>query len=211
MIRKRFIKYTGIGLAFALAALFMPVHAEAAETSCTVTIPAEVSVDKTSAPAEEFTLVLEAEDENTPMPEKSEITVSGNKKAEFGPITYTVPDDYSYKVYQKAGTEKNFTYDKCVYTVTVRVVNDSEGGLGAEIWAIRDGAANKTDKISFSNKWTDPVKKTEPVKAQPAKKETVQKVAKTGDSQDLTGLAVTAAAAAVLAAAAVGVRRKGKR
>ena len=49
------------------------------------------------------------------MPEQKEITVKAGEKAEFGSITYTIPEDYQYRVYQKTGNNKNFTYDKSVY------------------------------------------------------------------------------------------------
>lgn len=53
----------------------------------------------------------------------------------FGPITYTEPGDYTYRIYQEKGSVHEVSYDESVYSVTVRVVNDEKDGLRAEIWA----------------------------------------------------------------------------
>ncbi len=193
MIQKVLKKYIGFCLAAALAAFVLPICAQAADRSCVVSIPVEVEETADSAADESFTIVLEAVGEDVPMPEQKEITVKAGEKAEFGPITYTIPEDYQYRVYQKTGNNKNFTYDKSVYSVTVRVVNDGMGGLAAEIWAIQDGSQNKTDKISFENIWTQPVVKTQ---------------VKTGDSTNPGVLAAIALCAAAAAAVAWAARRK---
>lgn len=150
-------------LSLAIVLLF-PGQVRAEEKSCTVSIPAETVVSGESAPTgTEFELVLEAADEETPMPETADIKVKDSEKVSFGPITYTVPEDYQYLVYQKAGTAKNYTYDKTVYTVTVRVLNAEDGGLTAEIWAVKDGSLKKTDHIVFQNDYkalTDPADPT---------------------------------------------------
>lgn len=143
-----------------MAVMLFPMQAFAAEYQCSVSVPVEVQVTGDSIPAgNEYTVVLEAAEEETqnPMPEVTEITIKDGGSAEFGPITYTKPDDYRYKIRQEAGNTANFTYDAAVFTVTVRVVNDEEtGGLKAEIWAIRDESENKTDAIRFENTYQKP-------------------------------------------------------
>lgn len=207
MIRGIYKKYAGLFLAFLAAFLLMPNVADAEGYSCTVSIPAEVSVSGESAPSEKFAVVLEALGENVPMPEQTEAVIQDSGSAQFGPITYTAPGDYQYRVYQKAGTTENFTYDTTAYTVTVRVVNDGNGGLAAEIWAIEDGSQNKTDRIQFENRWKAPETVKEPQKpaqetpkAEPAKAETktVAKTAKTGDTANLAVPFAAALAAGVL-------------
>lgn len=74
----------------------------------------------------------------------------------FGQIHYTVPGDYQYKIYQKSGSTDRFTYDKTVYTVTVRVQNDAEGGLTAELWAVKEGTTMKNDAVQFQNHYDAP-------------------------------------------------------
>ena len=48
------------------------------------------------------------------------------------------------------------TYDDTVYTVTVRVTNDGQGGLVAEIWAVSGESTQKTDEVLFTNRYTPP-------------------------------------------------------
>lgn len=179
----------------------LPVQAHAAEKNCTISIPVETTVSGESAPAgTAFELVLEAADTDCPMPEKTEITIKDSGKASFGPITYTVPEDYQYRVYQKIGTAKNFTYDKTQYTVTVRVINAEDGGLSAEIWAIKDGTQNKVDKILFTNKYTAP--ETPKTPTDPAKP-----IVKTGDNAQFYVWGGILAAALVMMAVLFVIKR----
>lgn len=191
-------------LFFALAVILLfPGQVRAAEKSCTISIPAETTVSGESAPSgTEFEIVLEAVDPDCPMPEKTSVTVKDSGKINLGPITYTVPEDYHYRVYQKTGNAKNFTYDKTAYTVTVRVVNTEDGGLSAEIWAIKDGSENKTDRISFSNSYKAP-------KAPAAPSDPTIKTGDSGDVYLWTGLFAAALAAVVLVLAVR--RRRAKR
>lgn len=132
-----------------IAVLLFPTQALAAY-SCTVQLPVEVkTITKTEdaeiPTGEVYTVVLTAED-GVPLPEETQLTVTDNGTVEFGPITYTKPGDYIYTVYQDVGETEFYTYDRTVYTVTVRVVNDDNGGLKAEIWAIRDDETEKMEK-----------------------------------------------------------------
>ena len=204
MIHGIYKKYAGLLLAFLAAFLLMPNVADAEGYSCTVSIPAEVSVTGESAPSEKFTVLLEEEGENVPMPEQTEAVIQDSGNVQFGPITYTAPGDYRYRVFQKAGTTEDFTYDTTAYTVTVRVVNNGNGGLAAEIWAIEDGSQNKTDRITFGNSYKAPEAVKDPQKpvqetpkADPAKSST-KAVAKTGDTADLAVPFAVALAAGVL-------------
>ena len=118
-----------------IAVLLFPTQALAAY-SCTVQLPVEVkTITKTEdaeiPTGEVYTVVLTAED-GVPLPEETQLTVTDNGTVEFGPITYTKPGDYIYTVYQDVGETEFYTYDRTVYTVTVRVVNDDNGGLKAE-------------------------------------------------------------------------------
>lgn len=168
------------------AVLMLPGQVRAADRSCTVSIPVETVVTGDSAPAgTEFEVVLEAVDEDAPLPETTSLKIKDSGTDSFGPVTYTLPEDYQYRVYQKKGDARNYTYDETVYTVTVRVLNADEGGLTAEIWAIRDGSQNKAEKIVFENSYKAP--------ADPAKP-----TVKTGDTEILFGWGVLLAAACVV-------------
>lgn len=143
-----------------IAVMLFPMQAFAAEYQCSVSVPVEVQVTGDSVPAgNEYTVVLETEKEEpqNPMPEAAELVIKDGGSAEFGPIAYTKPGDYRYTIRQKAGNAEHFSYDDTVFTVTVRVVNDEEnGGLKAEIWAIRDDSENKADAIRFENTYHKP-------------------------------------------------------
>lgn len=181
------------------AVVLLPGQVHAQGRSCTVSIPVETKLIGDGAPSgTEFELVLEAADTDAPMPEVKDIKVKDSDKISFGPIIYTIPEDYQYRVYQKAGTAENFTYDETIYTVTVRVLNAEDGGLTAQIWAIRDGSDNKVDQITFENKYQAPV-----VSADPVEKPTVKSIVKTGDTSALYVWGCILAAAFVLVAAMV--------
>lgn len=131
-------------------------------------------------------------DEANPMPDASSVTITGSGTATLGPITYTKPGDYLYTVTQKEGSEAYFTYDTTSYTVTVRVINDGEGGLTAEIWAIEEGGVDKVDEILFENSYDPPAPAPKPTPKPTPVKHTTAKVTsaspKTGDEMNLVVL-----------------------
>ncbi|MDO5418417.1 MAG: FctA domain-containing protein [Lachnospiraceae bacterium] len=139
-----------------LAVLMLPMTVFAMEVDHPVSIPVEITVSGTSVPTDvEYKLVLEAID-NAPMPEMSEISIKDGGKAAFGPITYTVPDNYHYKIYQKSEAKDNFTYDNTVYEVTVQVLNDGKGGFKANVVGSKDGSSGKPADFKFVNSYKKP-------------------------------------------------------
>ncbi len=126
-----------------------------ADQAVNATIP--VKVEKTSgAPSgTQYQIVLEAITADAPMPAQNTITVKDGETGEFGPITYTLPGDYQYKVYEQNGKQNYFTYDTAIYEVTVRIVNDEAGGLVSEIGVKKEGNTGKSD-IKFNNKYLAP-------------------------------------------------------
>ena len=147
-----------ISLSLMLVIFMIPCVALAEEYSCDVTLPVKVEVTGEDEPADiEFKVILTNEDQDAPMPEQTEGTVKGSGELVFGPMTYTVPDDYQYRISQVKGNEANWTYDTAEYLVTVRVVNNEEGGLEAEVWAVKEGSKDKVDQIRFENKYVAPV------------------------------------------------------
>ena len=140
-----------------LAFLLLPGAVQAKEYACDVTIPATVKVSGKKIPSGEvYEVVLEAITDGAPVAETMTQKVTGSGTVSFGPIHYTVPGDYQYKIYQKSGSTARFTYDKAVYTLTVRVQNDEEGGLAAELWAVKEGTTTKTDAVRFQNHYDAP-------------------------------------------------------
>ena len=143
--------------------LALPGMAFAEERGCTVTIPTYVEVTGTSSLTDaEFEVVLAGLDTEEPMPEKSSGTVKGSGQVVLGPMTYTVPGDYHYRISQKGGNAEGYTYDTAVYTVTVRVVNGEDDGLNAEVWAVKDGGSDKVEEILFSNAYKAPEEPKKP-------------------------------------------------
>ena len=115
---------------------------------CTASIPVEIKTLGDSVPSGiEYKVVIKSENETNPMPDVKEVTIKDNGKVEIGPMTYTKPGRYS----QEAGNAEHFTYDSAVYTVTVSIENDGNGGLKSVIYAVENGATEKTDDVVFSN------------------------------------------------------------
>ena len=140
-----------------LAFLLLPGTVHAKEYACDVTIPATVQVSGDRIPSGEvYEVVMEAITKGAPVAEIMTQKVMNSGTVSFGQIHYTVPGDYQYKIYQKSGSTDRFTYDKTVYTVTVRVQNDAEGGLTAELWAVKEGTTMKNDAVQFQNHYDAP-------------------------------------------------------
>lgn len=140
-----------------LAFLLLPEAVHAKEYACDVTIPATVQVSGDRIPSGEvYEVVMEAITKDAPVAEIMTQKVMNSGTVSFGQIHYTVPGDYQYKIYQKSGSTDRFTYDKTVYTVTVRVQNDAEGGLTAELWAVKEGTTMKNDAVQFQNHYDAP-------------------------------------------------------
>lgn len=140
-----------------LAFLLLPGSVHAKEYACDVTIPATVQVSGDRIPSGEvYEVVMEAITKDAPVAESMTQKVLNSGTVSFGQIHYTVPGDYQYKIYQKSGSTDRFTYDKTVYIVTVRVQNDAEGGLTAELWAVKEGTTMKKDAVQFQNHYDAP-------------------------------------------------------
>lgn len=193
-----------------LTLLALPGKAFAEERECAVTIPASVEVSGTSAPSDtEFEVVLTSLDTGVPMPEKSNGTVQGSGQIILGPVTYTVPGDYHYSISQKVGNAANYTYDTSVYSVTVRVVNSEDGGLAAEVWAVKDGASDKVEEITFSNEYKAP---EGPKKPEDPKKPIVITAPQTGDMANVNlFIGLLAASALTLVFVVLKTRRDARR
>ena len=136
-----------------VGAMLFPAAAFA-QDPVSVTIPVEIRVSGSSVPADtEYKLVIEGLN-HAPMPEANVITIKDGGSASFGPIQYTVPDDYQYRIYQDSEEKDRFTYDKTVYTITVQITNDSNGGLSANIIIGKEGSSAKSGDMVFNNTYT---------------------------------------------------------
>lgn len=140
-------------LPYFVALLLFQTQAYAEEkVYCTASIPVEIKTLGDSVPSGiEYKVVIKSENETNPMPDVKEVTIKDNGKVEIGPMTYTKPGRYNYFISQEAGNAEHFTYDSAVYTVTVSIENDGNGGLKSVMYAVENGATEKTDDVVFSN------------------------------------------------------------
>lgn len=147
-------------------------------TGCTVRIP--VAIQNTPG-----TVVIESGEEGTPMPEQTELQLGMNETKAFEEIRYDQPEDYHYRIYQKAGQQEQTIYDQTIFDVTVRVIRLENGMLTAELWCQNEGKEEKADKIIFINTRKNETIEREPVKTPGIRTTssiiTKHKTVKTGD------------------------------
>ena len=121
-----------------------------------------------------------------------------NGQVVFETIEFKKAGTYKYKISEVNDEQKNVTYDKTVYGVTITVTDNGEGSLLAEV-EYEGGKAPV-----FTNKYTKP--------AQPAKPEEPKGPTgvKTGDTAPVTVMLIVmmAALAVIVAMAVTFVRRK---
>ncbi len=145
-----------MGILMLAGALIFPGRVMAEGRECTVSIPVSMEVKNAPENAAIMTqIVITAEEPGTPMPQVTSLMLEGGGAAGFGPITYLTPGDYRYVISQEAG-EEDYIYDSSAYRVTVRVVNQNDGTLAAEVWAVRNGTEDKSDEIRFENEYKAP-------------------------------------------------------
>ena len=99
--------------------LMMPGQVKAAQNSCEVTIPVQIEVSGDKIPdGETYQITMEAVTKDAPMPAQNVQERKNAGNISFGPMTYTVPGDYQYKISQTAGKTDRFTYDTSTYPVS---------------------------------------------------------------------------------------------
>ncbi len=141
-----------------LAVLVVPAMAYAAEP-CSVSIPVQIEVSGTRVPEDQqYRLQLEGVTSQAPMPEVTELTMTGAGQVSFGPIVYEAPGDYQYEVRQNSEAAQYFVFDESVYRITVRVLRDENDQLSSLILAYNEavGESQKVDGLTFTNQYTRP-------------------------------------------------------
>lgn len=151
---------TALAIIFLFSVKMTAVYAAEGERECTIAIPISVEMKGNAGniKSEVFKYTLESADENSSTEtvfSEVAVTQEGITKGSFKEMRYTRPGDYKYTVYQLKGENKEVIYDDSVYEVTVRVVNTQEGGLTAEIWAVKDQSDQKVDEIKFVNQYKE--------------------------------------------------------
>lgn len=125
-----------------------------------VSVPVTISLSGTLPyPAEDYMVVLKADDSAYPMPEGSvdgvySLTITGEDTENFPTITYDRVGIYTYTVYQVAGSNKKCTYDDTVYALTVTISNKEDfSGLEATAVLYPDSDGEKMPGAEFENKY----------------------------------------------------------
>lgn len=140
------------------AAEALQVNAASFPVSLQMEVKAELTGDTPASP-ETFTFVLEAVD-NAPMPETSRITIVGEGKSSFPPISYTELETYTYTLREIDGKAEGYTYDDTIYDVTVQITVDDSGNLQVSQYVSEQGSKLKKDKIVFVNQYKSEDKPT---------------------------------------------------
>ena len=71
-------------------------------------------------------------------------------KKEFPSIKFTQPGIYQYEITQQKGSTKYYTYDPCVYNVTVYCTADASKELEITVVAFEGGSGDKKRVGSLS-------------------------------------------------------------
>lgn len=155
-------KWLNVFLALVMAVMCsvtMALPAYAAELP-EVSVPVTISLSGTlPRPAEDYTVVLKADDAAYPMPEGTvdgtyTMTITGEDTKNFPSVTYDRVGVYTYTVYQVAGTNKKCTYDDTVYALKVTITNKADySGLEATAVLYPDTDGEKLTGAEFANKY----------------------------------------------------------
>lgn len=133
----------------------------AMETSFQLPVEIVLEGDRPVKP-ETFMVWMRALTDNAPMPEQAKdqkvvIEIQGKGKKEFPPMTFTQPGVYRYEITQRPGSEKQYQYDSCVYTVTVYCTADSAQRLETSVVALEQGKEEvKKEAVRFVNRYEAP-------------------------------------------------------
>ena len=135
----------------ALLLLLMPGANAAYE--CTAQLPVKVELNGSSS--ERFTVTITPK-AGAPGAENNTLHIRGNSKGTFE-IHFTKPGNYVYTVKQTPGSTPYMYYDDTVYTVTIQVTNDGNGGLTYGIYAHpNDDTGGKAAEVVFVNTYSPP-------------------------------------------------------
>ena len=105
---------------------------------------------------EKFDFHMKATSPDTaPMPKDGEsgekVVNAGEGDVEFGWMFYDTAGDYSYDIWEEAGTDPNWTYDSTQYTKNVTITEGDDGKL-----AIESSYTDGSNTATFTNKYSEP-------------------------------------------------------
>jgi pilin isopeptide linkage protein len=175
-------RVTMIFLSLVLAVGGIPSSVFATETSgvkVSFDIVQQITGDIPQEKAE-FSYVLEADNEGSPLPEDNiqTITINGNDASEISgnsknretPLSGTTSFDiiyggqgsFSYTIRQHEELQNGYTHDSTIYHVVVTVRSGNQGNLLATYKLYKEGEDGKSDSITFINDYDEPEPSTEP-------------------------------------------------
>ena len=151
--------------------VFTNVYEDPEPYTVSVDLGVSKSVEGSPKESETFTFRLEAVSapkgvKTIPMPSGSKnglktVEIKGKGNAHFGSMVFDTPGTYVYKVSEKAGANREYTYDTKVYTVTVEVAKKADGTLSVEITALDNNKRSvKWDELVFVNTYKPQNKQT---------------------------------------------------
>lgn len=171
-MKRKSIIFMLASLTFAVFLTVMAPRVYAA-TEKSIQIPVAITLDGyPPAVAEDYEIVLAADNEAYPMPANSEsgrftTTLTGAAAASLPAMNFDSIGVFTYTIYQTPGSNELADYDDSVYNLVVYVTNAKEGsGLETTVILYKVGQDDKYSEVAFSNKYA--AEPTPPVQPKPA-------------------------------------------
>ena len=95
-----------------------------------------------------YTFTLSSDDRKAPLPETTMLTLNTAENMRFGPIVFTKPGTYTYKI-EESGNVAGIINDTQEKTVTIVVTEDENGNLVTNL------TNNEAEPVVFTNKVDD--------------------------------------------------------
>ena len=162
MINKRNIDILRTLLLLILFHMFT-IQSSASNETVSITLPMKQIIQVESETINvndlEFIYRLEATNINSPLPVGNvnnvyDFSMVGNINFDLEEIVFEDKGIYEYYLYQiQMVDEENYVYDTKIYTITVYVKGDGEGGLVAQIIG-SNGEGEKVEVFTFENIYT---------------------------------------------------------
>ena len=125
------------------------------EGAVSVTVPMSLALDaKAAAKTKTYTFVM-APEGTAPAVANGTVTLTAAGEGSFGPVVFTEPGDFTYKIRQTTTAEDGFILDPAVYDLRAYAYRNDAGDLLVSLTLIKEGEAEKKAAIAFSNSYAD--------------------------------------------------------
>ncbi len=148
--------FAAVCMLFCLVLPFRSVYAAEVQDGTEIPVRSVVeNLPETEADSFVFQFEIAADEEGSPMPENTSISITGEGTESFIiPYDRTQPGIYSYTIRQVPGERTDVTFSSEVYQVKLQVIEDN--GLQTVV-SIRTASTNeKTDEAEFRNSVNKP-------------------------------------------------------